>query len=134
MMKKTILEIYALAVSFFTLACLAITSSVLIWDLVEISQPELTMSSYQYKCHHSDQDYKDCFSDRPEYTREKNPEVFPTDAKLTAKRTTSYQRELKAEQRDGLQSMIQSIIVIVISIIIFLIHWQLAKRSRENNS
>ncbi|MCX4029182.1 hypothetical protein H0A36_07765 [Endozoicomonas sp. SM1973] len=132
-MKKTVVEIYALAVCFFTVACLAITTSVFTWNIIEASLPEFTLSSYEYKCHQSDLSYQDCFSNREKYIRKNNPEIFPTGAELTSERNTSYVRELKAEQRDGFQSMIHSIIVVVISLMIFLVHWRLAIRSRENN-
>lgn len=134
MMKKTILEIYALAVCFFTVACFVITLSIMTWNIIEFSSPEFTLNNYEYQCHQTDQAYKDCFSTQEKYTREKSPELFPTGETLTTERESSYTREIKSEQREALQSIIPSIIVITINLLVFLVHWRLARRSRENNS
>lgn len=90
MTKKGLLEIYALAVCFFTLACFVIALGMAVWDIVELSAPEFTISNNHYECHLSDEAYTDCYSNHHKYTRENNPLSFPTGKTLTTKRSTEY--------------------------------------------
>ncbi len=45
-MKKTLLETYALAVCFASMVCISISSGIVLYDLVEINYPEVTIESY----------------------------------------------------------------------------------------
>ncbi len=45
-MKKTLLETYALAVCFASMICISISSGIVLYDLVEINYPEVTIESY----------------------------------------------------------------------------------------
>lgn len=130
-MKKTILEIYALAVCFFTVACFVVTLGFASWDIVELSAPEFTISSHQFECHQTNQEYKSCFSNEYQYTREDNPLEFPSGDALTQKRTSDYSQILKSEQRRAWQGLVQKFIILFIDLIVFFGHWVLAKRARE---
>jgi hypothetical protein len=50
-MKKSIVEIYALAVCFATIVCFVISLGIGLYDIVEITNPEFTMKSYAYEKH-----------------------------------------------------------------------------------
>ena len=129
-MKKSILEIYALAVCFAAIVCFVITLGISTYDIVEIVNPEFTMSSYAYNRHQSNDAYwksgDNCGEDDKKGQR-------PADEELTKQRLASYQQSIKSEQRDAFQSFIQSLIILIIAVIVFLIHWRLARRSRESN-
>ncbi|SHK01108.1 hypothetical protein SAMN02745165_03742 [Malonomonas rubra DSM 5091] len=133
-MMKTILEIYALAVCFFTVACFVITLGLALWNVVELSAPEFTINNQKYECHQTDEAYRDCFSDQYKYRKKESPETFPTGEVLTKKREFEYSQIIKSERREALQGIVQKSIIILVDIILFIIHWKLAIRARENAS
>ena len=53
--KKSLLEIYALAVCFVTVVCFVIALGIGLYDLVELAYPEFSLSSYEYERHQSDE-------------------------------------------------------------------------------
>ncbi len=129
-MNKTILEIYALSVCFFTVACFVITLGLVTWNVVELNSPEFTISNTQYECHQTDSEFKKCLSQQFEYKREDKPEKLPAGNKLTEKRISEYKQIINAEQRQALQGIAQKLIILLIGLLLFLAHWVLAKRAR----
>ena len=130
-MKKTILEIYALAICFFTVACFVITLGLAIWNVIELTTPEFTVDNYQHKCHQSDEAYKKCFSTQHQSIKEDNPEKFTIGFEPTQKRLTEYEQILESEKRQAQQGIVQKLIILFINLLVFFSHWTLAKRARE---
>ena len=52
-MKKSILEIYALAICFVALVCLLYVLGIGVYDLIRITNPEFTINAYEYERHQS---------------------------------------------------------------------------------
>lgn len=129
-MKKSILEIYALAVCFATIVCFVIALGISIYDIVRIVNPEFTMSSYEYNRHQSNDAYWKS-SDNCGNDDKKGPR--PTDEELTKQRLASYQQSIKSELRDAFQSLTQTVIIFIIAVVVFLVHWRVARRARETN-
>ncbi|MBI5026886.1 MAG: hypothetical protein HZC12_09245 [Nitrospirae bacterium] len=129
-MKKSILEVYALAVCFATIVCFVIAFGISIYDIVRIANPEFTMSSYEYNRHQSNDAFwkgsDSCSSGNKKRQR-------PADEELTKQRLASYQQSIKSEQRDAFQSLTQSVIIFIIAVVVFLVHWRVARRAREAN-
>ena len=129
-MKKSILEVYALAVCFTAIICFVVALGISIYDFIQIVNPEFTLSSYKYNRHQSNDAFwagtGDCGSDDKEKQR-------PNEEELTKKRLTSYQHAIKAERRDAFQSITLASIILAIDTILFLVHWRVAKRARESN-
>jgi hypothetical protein len=123
-MKKSLLEIYSLAVCFVTIICFAVALGIGTYDVLEMSNPELTLKSYSYQQHQTNE----AFTRNWSKDKEK-----PSEEEITRMREKSYKVALEAERRDAVQSFIRVLIVILIDIGIFLIHWKLAKRAREAN-
>lgn len=132
-MKKIILEIYALAVCFFSVACFMLIFGLLLWDGIELSAPEFTLNSYDYECHQSDEAYKYCKTGDHKYIRKDAPETFPVGQELTKTRVQSYEKVIKSERRQALQSAVQKLIILLIGGFIFVIHWRLAKSARSHS-
>ncbi len=126
-MKKSLLEIYGLAVCFATIVCFVVSLGIGIYDIVEIINPEFTMSSYAYEKHQTnDAFWKGKCSGDEEKQR-------PSGDELTKQREESYQRAIKSEKRDAFQSLIQIAIVLIINALVFIIHWKIARHARETN-
>ena len=122
-MKKTLIEIYALAVCFVTIICFAVSLGVGLYDLLEISNPEFTLKAFKYEKHQTN----DAFT---KSWKKKRINKY-SEEEITAKREESYRVALTTESRNAMQSFIRAFIIILIDLIIFFIHWKLAGRERE---
>lgn len=134
-MKKTAIEIYALLICFSAMVCLSINAGLVIYNIVSLANPELTLSDYQYQDHQTNDSYWRYRSGRsgvmqindwtPHPKETNNPaKQRPTEDKLTQQRLASYQNALDAEARSATSKLIFEFIVIFISSILFFIHWR----------
>lgn len=126
-MKKSFLEIYALAVCFVTLICFAAGMGIALKNTVRLFKPDFTIASETYFKHQSDSAYIESFIHL--WDPEK-PETKRDPAAVTAERKSSYARVLDTEKREGLQTLIDALIIILIDIGIFGFHWRLARRTQ----
>ena len=131
-MKKSILEIYALAVCFVTVVCFVIALGIGLYSLVQIANPEFTLDSWQYNQHQTNDAFwgVDVTYPMPMGGGEKKKER-PPESELTKQRLESNERAVKAEQRSGSQSLVKVMIVIFINIAVFYAHWRISKRARS---
>ena len=130
-MKKTILEIYALAVCFVTVTCFVVCLGVAGYSLIQIEKPDFTMRAYEYNQYQTnDAFWKECGSRYCSEDEKKKPR--PNEEELTKQRKAAFDLALVSEQRDGAQTLVKTLIVILIDIITFLVHWVIARRARAN--
>ena len=57
-MKKSILEMYALAVCFVALVCFVIALGIGVYDLIQIANPVFTINAYEYNRHQSNEAFR----------------------------------------------------------------------------
>lgn len=120
-MKRGLVEVYALAVCFVTLVCFVIALGIGIYDIIQIVNPEFTISSYTYDCHQSNEAFlKNWLENKPR----------PQGEELTILRKESYQAALRSEKRSAIQSLTMVFIIILVDIVVYIIHWFVAKRAR----
>ena len=120
-MKRGLVEIYALAVCFVTLVCFVIALGIGIYDIIQIVNPEFTLSSYTYDRHLSNEAFlKNWPEDKPR----------PQGEELTRLRKESYQAALRSEKRSAIQSLTMVFIVILVDLVVYIIHWYAARRAR----
>ncbi len=128
-MKKTILEIYALAVCFLTVICFVVCLGIAGYSIVQISKPEFTMNSYQYDRYQSnDAFWMDCMG--PHCSVGEKTRVRPSEAELDKKRTQAFAQAITSEQRGGGQTLVKTLIVMLVDALAFGIHWLIARRAR----
>jgi len=132
-MKKSLIEIYALAVCFITVACFVVTFGLALWDVVEFTVPEFTINQSQYERHQSDDEYSEYISRRSQYKGE-NAEPIPSGEELTKAREKSYAFIIASERRTALQDFFQKLIIILVDTIAFFIHWRIAGKARRENN
>jgi hypothetical protein len=125
-MKKSILEIYALAICFISVICFIVTAGIAVNGVFEVAYPSFTLSSYEYAQYTSNEAYK---ANHPATINGK--EVQRREAELTKAREDSYKIALKNEQRSGLQNVVHSLIMFIIVLPIFIMHWIIARRARN---
>jgi hypothetical protein len=130
-LKKSLLEIYALAVCFATIVCFVISLGVAIYSIVEIINPKFTMNSYEYKRYQSNDAY--WLSRVDDYRNKEKDMQRPSEDELTKQKTEGYRLAVISEKRDGYQGLTKTAIIILINIVVFFIHWRIARRARETN-
>jgi hypothetical protein len=138
-MKKTFVEIYGLAVCFFSVACFVIVLGIAVWNVTGALYPEFTIDNMRYEMHKSDEAYS---RQRAGPARLYNPEGLHTSGysaaeelsgeALTQARQSSWERTVQGERRSSIQGLAKNSIVLIISILIFWIHWVIATRARES--
>ena len=128
-MKKSILEVYALAVCFATIVCFVIALGVAIYDVVQIANPEFTLSSYEFNRHQSNDAFWE--SHKCKYDNKDKELKRPPEEELTKQRMENYQQAIKSEKRDAVQSITLASIILLIDTVVFLVHWLIARRARE---
>ena len=129
-MKKTVLEIYALAVCFFTVACFVVTLGIALFDVIQVANPEFTLDRYRFEAFQSNESYKDWPGAR--LSDEERKTI--TEEKLTEHRATRYAQVLRAERHDGAQSLLRMIIIMFVDALAFIVHWIIAKRARQSGA
>lgn len=130
-MKKSILEIYALAVCFMGVVAIVISLSTGIYDLIEISSPDFTIDQWQYEQHSSNDKFWENYPNRYPSKLNGSEVTKPSEEKLTQMRNDSYNVVLKNEQRSGTQSLVQTVIIFILSSIVFFFHWKIFNKTQK---
>jgi hypothetical protein len=129
-LKKSILEIYALAVCFVTVVCFVVALGIATYSILAIAKPDFTINSWTYAQHQTNNAYWDnCSGGRPCGPNEQK-RVRPSEPELTKQRNEAYARVLSNEGRDGFQTLVKCLIVILIDAMCFALHWFVARRAR----
>ena len=126
-MKKSMIEIYALAVCFVCIASGGIVLGVGVYDVIQIAAPEMTLSGSQYARHQSNDNFVNFRPPWPPNGRRQFPE---DEQELTRLREESYRIEIATERRSARQSFVMVVIALVIQALLFVIHWKLSRRAR----
>jgi len=149
-------RIYALAVCFVSIVCVAITSGIAIYDVVQITFPSFTVNEAYYPGealnaygYHPSQGQMQGrlhgqLEGHPQRPHQTNPDLVNGDSldtisNVPLKKSTisadrnfliqgQRQRLIENERRSAYQSLVQLLIVISVSLSLFIIHWRLAKR------
>lgn len=123
-MKKTILEIYALAICFTALIFLLVHASEGLYNLIGLAKPDLTVSSYTYSSHQSNDRYRESCC--------KKDKVRKNEKTITRLRLESYDIVLRSEARIRLQKLIHNLIYVLFSSIVLFLHWKIGNFARGN--
>ena len=142
------LRFYLLAVCFVAMVCAAITTGMVIYGLVKIAAPELTLDTWSYSAHQSLEDFRQSQFNPDNRTPGRvfapttggplalgpSPTAQPggkpplSDEQLELQRQQSYQQVLAGHQRSALQDLVRLSIVLLVSALLFYTHWRIANR------
>lgn len=132
-MKKSILEIYALAVCFVTVVCFVVALGIAAYSMLEIAKPEFTIDSWQYSRHQTNDAYWNGYSGGgPYFGQSEKKKERPNEPELTKEREESFARALSNEQRGGSQTLVKCLIVMLIDATFFAFHWHVSWRARAS--
>ena len=134
-MKKTVFEIYSSLVCFVTIICCSVWLGMGLYSLVGVLKPEITMDSWRYQRHQSNQQFQQpalgepIFLGSPAALEINKPKPIESlsDKEITAKRLASYQLELQSEVRENQLELIKSLIAVFICLPLFLVHWRFVR-------
>ena len=132
-MKKSTLEIYALAVCFIALVCFVVALGIGLYDLIQIASPEFTLNAYEYERHQSNENFRGSPGRVLRGAIAPGIPIEPTERpeeEVSQQREESFQAALRSERRRGLQSLLQIMIILVIDVLVFVPHWLLARSTR----
>lgn len=128
--KNLIIQIYAYLVAFSAVICLSITTGVAIYSVIGIVSPETTINAWKWEPVSSFERFKKskegCVSD--------NKKVLPDDATLQKMYEEEKRLVILGEQRSSIQTLLYTSIIAGVSFVLFLIHWNLGKRLRKEES
>ena len=130
-MKKNFVEIYALAVCFFTVACIVFYLGFSAWATVRICTPQFTLNSQIWASHQSNDSFKTSGYHLPVAARDQDPNAQKV---ITDVRERSFAQAISSERRDGLQELIKSLLTLIIIAGVFALHWKVAAHARQNAS
>lgn len=132
-MKKSWLELYGLAVCLFSIIMIVVFSGILFWNVVQITAPSFSLDSDTWSHYQSDESFRETMVNRYCCNNVNCSYDPPKGAALTEAREAAFAQTLVAEQRSGIQSLLQNAIVMLIALVVFLGHWRIAKKARLQN-
>lgn len=125
MAKKSLLEMYALAVCFAAVLVILFNGAMSLNYIVRIVNPNLTVSSYEYDRSLTDEAYlRNWPTGRP----------LPDPASVPKLRAEAFDAALRSEQQNGRRDLIESLTYVIAGLTAFGIHWVLAKRVRSSET
>jgi hypothetical protein len=158
MSKEQSLRIYLLAVCFVAMVCAAITTGMLLYSLLKIAAPEITLDAHAYQAHQSLDNFKRShfnpantaplalaypgtpqaraitpkrpgWAENSEQASEFEP---PSDTELEKMRQVSYAQVLSNHRRSAVQNAIRLSLVLLVSAGLFFSHWRIARRGSDD--
>jgi hypothetical protein len=118
-MVRSLIQLYALTVCFFTLMCFVVAVGFGLYDIVRIAAPDFTLQ--QYLTYESNEQFLVYFPDKKGLPNEE----------ITRLRDVARQHALVAERKGAAQSLVFAAIIIVIDIVVYVVHWAIAKRADQ---
>ena len=118
-MKRSLLEVYAVAVCFATLLCFVCALGIGLYDVVQISAPEFTVSPY----------YDQAYQTRAEFERYFPDKKGVSDQEIANLRDAALGEALRVERHSAVQSLVQVLLILSIDAGVFAVHWRMAKRA-----
>lgn len=118
------IRIYALAVCFASMMCIAISSGIALYDLIQIAAPQITVDRYAYAMR-----AEMIQANGGMVINEQNRVRKPlTDQEIKATQERQFNMAIERERYGALGSLLQIFTVLVVSIPLYWFHWRLAKR------
>lgn len=132
-MKKTIVEIYALAVCFFTIICFSFTIVFMAYNIIRALAPSFTISAWQYAEYQSNEQFCSggivTFDSGSNKSTSKCGDKSPEE--ITKLRLKAYTNVLDIEQKTAMQNIIYALILLLTIMFIYVSHWRIARKARQ---
>jgi hypothetical protein len=118
-MKKTLLEIYALAACFALMIFLVVSIPMCLFEILRIIAPSATVSAYTQERSASNERFLESWP---------QGRAVPEPSALPRLRQEAFNLALRSEQHDGVVAFLRSLMYVIVTGSVFALHWQLAQR------
>lgn len=129
-MKRAV-QVYALTVCFFTMACLAITTGLALWSGLKIAVPTLTLSKSEYRAHQSDEAYLEHLSAKYSYKIKNDQYTLPDIEQIPAMRERAYSELVASERHGAMNSFLFQLIIIIVDLAVYWFHWRMVREEKN---
>ena len=123
------IRIYAFATCFASMLCIAISTGVALYDLVQYSVPHLTVDNYQYQMRGQwigrSANIELVAMDAQGNTSQPAP---PSEAEIAAQQEQQMAMAIERERANALRSLLHIFTILLVSVPLYIVHWRLAKR------
>lgn len=133
-MKRSGLEIYALAISFIAAITFLTGTIRALNGAAGLAFPVTMMNQQTYTQVATNDAYWQQQRTTNFDAQARTYPQRPLEEELTQRRVEAFQQAVTAEKRNSGQSVIRGIIVALVSGLLFAFHWRIAKRQRELES
>lgn len=123
-------ELYALAVCWASTMAFIAFSGWCVLSVVQVAAPAITMRSWNYQIHQSNDQYWD-YQGRSKRYDTGGTRVRPAEETLTQERLASFTEQLAYERRDGLRALVNAASFLLVTLVVFAGHWILGRRARR---
>ena len=117
-MRRAI-QVYALSVCFFTMACLAITTGLALWSGLKIAVPTLTLSKSEFRAYQSDDAYLEYLANKYSYKIKNKQYSLPSSNEVPVIRERSYSELIASERHGAINSLLFQLIIILIDLVVY---------------
>jgi hypothetical protein len=122
------IRIYALATCFASMLCIAISTGVALYDLVQYSVPHLTVDTYQYQMRGQLIGRSANFGLTMDANGNTSQPAPPSEAEIAAQQEQQLAMAIERERANALRSLLQIFTILLVSVPLYIVHWRLAKR------
>jgi hypothetical protein len=137
-MKKSIVEIYAMAVCFVTACALTVAGCVLFYNIISYMVPQVTVSSYQIDHLFDNESFCSSSSYRSDGDggcyEDKDKKIKLDEGKITQKREKALSAALEHEHRAAFSMIIRTLIILFVIGIVYCIHWRMARQYQREQA
>lgn len=126
-MRRSWFELYTLVICLGSLIGLVATLCGLLYAVLAWSDPELTVGSYSYAEHQTNERFLERNHRRSGQAKDDAPK--PSDEEVTRNRVASYESLLEGNRRFGKLFTIMNGFGVLLSGTLFAIHWRLARKA-----
>lgn len=124
------IRIYALAVCFASMMCIAISSGIALYDLIQITAPQITVDRYAFTMRAEVIQSAGGFLINQQ-TKSAEP---LSEQQIAAEQERQFNMAVKRERSGAMSSLLQIFTVLVVSFPLYWVHWRLAKRLESSQA
>lgn len=144
-------RIYALAVCFASILCIAISTGIGLYDVLQITFPKLTMDSHLYRNLQSNEAYRQShlyFNRGPLYSgitiqggsgiaralsvpETLHKEDPPSEDEISERRQQQLAMAMDNVRHDAQRSLLQIMVILLVSIPLFIVHWRFGRFAQK---
>ena len=126
MKKMNVLQWYAAVVCAFSAIIGTITGGGALYDIVQMSAPNIAISGQAYQAHQTNQAFTRWYTRR--HSGMDKVEMPDNEEELTQLRKENFVSLLAEQKHDAIRAFVREMIIFLLASVLFLAHWRLLKK------